>query len=156
LRNGLISALARAVVVVEARAKSASLVTARHAADQGREVMAVPGAVGAPTSEGPNQLLRAGAWPVLDASDVLAAIGLGPATAAERREACGSEHAHDAAWRAHPIVAALRDEPSTRDELAARLGWSVARVAQELVVVELEGVVAEERDGRFRVVGGGG
>ncbi len=84
LRNRLISALARAVVVVEARARSGSLVTARHAADQGRDVLAVPGAVGAPTSEGPNQLLRAGAWPVLDASDVLGVLGVGPASAVER------------------------------------------------------------------------
>lgn len=152
LRNRLISALARAVVVVEARARSGSLVTARHAADQGREVMAVPGAIGAPTSEGPNQLLRAGAWPVLDASDVLAAIGLGPATAAERREVCGAERSHDAAWQAHPVVAALRDEPLSRDDLAARLGWSAQRVARELATLELDGAVAEERDGTLRVL----
>ena len=154
LRNRLIAALARAVVVVEARARSGSLVTARHAADQGREVMAVPGAVGAPSSEGPNQLLRAGAWPVLDASDVLAAIGLGPATAPERAAAArATPVARPSApgWSTHPVVRALRHEPQTRDELAAALGWSAQRLAQELVALELDGAVAEERDGRLHV-----
>ena len=75
LRNRLISALASAVVVVEARLRSGSLVTARHALDQGGEGLAVPGASGAPTSEGTNRLLRDGARPCLDASDELDALG---------------------------------------------------------------------------------
>jgi DNA processing protein len=150
LRNRLISALARAVVVVEARAKSGSLGTARHAADQGREVLAVPGALDAATSEGPNRLLRAGAWPVLDAGDVLAAIGLGPASATERAALAPRDEAPRAA-SAHPIVRALRDEPRTRDELVAALGWSAQRLAAELVALELDGAIVEERDGRLRV-----
>jgi DNA processing protein len=153
LRNRLISGLARAVVVVEARARSGSLVTARHAADQGREVLAVPGPLDARTSEGTNLLLRAGAWPALDASDVLAAIGPGAATPAERaaigparREAGPTPRDDD------PIVRALHQEPATRDELGARLGWSAQRVARELLPLELDGRVAEDRDGRLRVI----
>ena len=218
LRNRLISALARAVVVVEARARSGSLVTARHAADQGRDVLAFPGAVGAPTSEGPNQLLRAGAWPVLDVSDVLAALGIGPASAVERaslkaREATiranavatrGAEkHASGAtglggAARTEPkangdhgsarsrigkpigssgstpdvpipphptdsqslipqtsdqrsLLASLRHDPATRDELAERMHLSPQALAQLLLPLELEGRVVEDRDGLLRV-----
>jgi DNA processing protein len=149
LRNRLISGLALAVVVVEARARSGSLVTARHALDQGREVLAVPGSPLAPTSAGPNQLLRSGAWPVLDASDVFAAIGLGPASPPERAAARAREPAGPAAQ--HPIVTALLRDPATRDELCSRLGWSAPRVARELLPLELEGRVREDRDGRLRV-----
>jgi DNA processing protein len=166
LRNRLISAVSRAVVVVEARARSGSLVTARHAAAQGRDVLAVPGSVGAPTSEGPNQLLREGAWPVLDASDVLAAIGLGPATpvekAGQRRSESDVEPVRAATARvtesaridpaAIPLLEAIRHDPGTRDEIAARLGVPPQVLAQQLLPLELDGIVAEDRDGRIRVL----
>jgi DNA processing protein len=162
----LISGLARAVVVVEARAKSGSLVTARHAAVQGRDVLAVPGSVGAPTSEGPNQLLREGAWPVLDASDVLAALGLGPATpvekAAQRIGEARDARVHAASTRStsrvwidpatNSVLDAIRHDPATRDELAARLRLSPQALAQQLLPLELEGIVTEDRDGRIRVL----
>jgi len=166
LRNRLISALAHAVVVVEARARSGSLVTARHAANQGRDVLAVPGAVGAPTSEGPNQLLRDGAWPVLDASDVLAVLGFGPATPVERANRASRERSevrHRAASSAalqrplldpatNALLDAIHRDPATRDELAERLGLSPQGLARQLLPLELEGVVAEDRDGRLRVL----
>ncbi len=166
LRNRLISGLARAVVVVEARAKSGSLVTARHAAAQGRDVLAVPGSVGAPTSEGPNQLLREGAWPVLDASDVLGALGFGPATPVEKagrqsstaRDVRVRANSSDAASIApidpatNALLDALHHEPATRDELATRLGLSPQALSQRLLPLELEGLVAEDRDGRMRVL----
>ena len=76
LRNRIISALADAVWIVEARMRSGSLVTARHAADQGVDVLALPGPVGAPTSEGTNALLRDGARIVLDSGDLLDALGV--------------------------------------------------------------------------------
>ena len=76
LRNRLISGLSLAVVVVEAREQSGTLVTARHAAEQGVDVLAVPGPIDAPTSRGTNRLLRDGAKPLLDVRDVLDAIGI--------------------------------------------------------------------------------
>ncbi len=83
-RNRIIAGLADVTVVVEADERSGALVTARLALDEGRDVMAVPGSIFSRLSVGPNGLLRAGAAPVLAASDVLAVLGLAPASAADR------------------------------------------------------------------------
>jgi DNA processing protein len=82
LRNRLISALSEAVVVIEARIASGTLVTARHAANQGVDVLAVPGSVHSPTSAGPHLLLRDGAGIVTGAADLLGAFGIEPKDAA--------------------------------------------------------------------------
>jgi DNA processing protein len=165
LRNRLISGVSRAVVVVEARARSGSLVTARHAADQGVDVLAVPGPVTAPTSEGSNGLLRDGAAPALDASDVLAAIGLEapPAEGAEAPPAKpdAASGARGASARslgvgdapaAARIAAVLHERPCTRDELGRRLALDPGALAAALLPLELDGRVVEDRDGRLRVV----
>jgi DNA processing protein len=149
LRNRLISGLASAVVVVEARLRSGSLVTAAHAADQGREVLAVPGPVDAPTSDGPNRLLRDGAAPALDARDVLHAIGIEPPEPSESSPARRAELEAGAL----AIERALQREPSTRDELARRLGTTPQALARDLLTLELDGRIVEQRDGRLRVLG---
>jgi DNA processing protein len=75
-RNRIVSGLADAVVIVEAAARSGSLITADHALQQERLVMALPGPIDQPMSRGTNELLRDGALPVLDPDDVLRAIGV--------------------------------------------------------------------------------
>jgi DNA processing protein len=141
LRNRLIAALAACVVVVEARARSGSLSTARHALDQGGEVLAVPGPIHAPTSQGTNRLLVDGAGPCLGIEEILAALG----TPVRRRRRAP-------AGPRSPLVAALEEEPATPDELARRLGRTPQGLAPELLELELEGRVARDRDGRLRVV----
>jgi len=145
LRNRIISALARAVVVVEARVRSGSLVTARHAADQGVDVFAVPGRIDWPTSEGTNALLREGAAVATSPSDILDALGIeAPAlAAADAREGAPARGASS------PIERALRDGPATRDELATRLRRTPESLALEIAELELAGAIALERDGRF-------
>ena len=150
LRNRLISGLSRAVVVVEARVRSGSLVTARHALDQGTEVLAVPGPVTAATSEGTNALLRDGAAPALCVEDVLRAAGLEP-----RAVAAPATPELAASEPASRILAALERQPATRDELARALALSPAALAVELLPLELGGHVAEDRDGRLRPVRAG-
>jgi DNA processing protein len=155
LRNRLISGLAEALVVVEARAKSGSRISAEHAAEQGREVLAVPGPIDAPTSEGPNLLLRDGATPAIDASDVLRALGRfdeAERWLRRRRRTQRDDGARDLAPQARALLAALRGAPATRDELAARLGLAPAALAAPLLELELEGRVAEDRAGRLRIV----
>lgn len=87
-RNRIISGLSAAVVVTEAAEKGGALITARLAAEQGREVFAVPGDVSRPTSEGTNRLIRDGAHPVVGAEDLIEALSLvlGPPPADPPRE----------------------------------------------------------------------
>lgn len=146
-RNRLISALALAVLVVEARVRSGSLVTARHAADQGVDVWAVPGPLGAPTSAGTNRLLRDGAHVALEPDDLLRPLG----RAASGRVKSAPGGAPDDP-RQRQIVAALRDAPASLDELAERFGRAPESLALDLLELELAGIVAEDRDGRLRVV----
>jgi DNA processing protein len=156
LRNRLISGLAEAVVVVEAKARSGSRITAEHAAEQGREVLAVPGPIDAAESAGPNLLLRQGAHPALDASDVLRALGRNDEAEAwlqRRARPAGEAEGEEAlAPEARALLALLRRAPATRDELAARLGLAPAALAPRLLALELDGRVAEDRAGRLRIV----
>jgi DNA processing protein len=145
LRNRLISGLAAALVVVEARERSGSLVSAAHALAQGLEVLAVPGPVRTASHLGSNRLLRDGARAALDADDVLDALGLAPrargsAAPAERAPASQQE-----------LLRALADEPATPDALARRLGRAPEALALDLLELELAGRIARERDGRLLV-----
>lgn len=149
LRNRLISGLALAVVVVEARERSGSLVTARHAAAQGVEVLAVPGPIDAATSRGTNRLLRDGARILLEVRDVLEAIGAevrlpGPGAPSRPPAATGL---------AETILACLAEGPLGRDALGRRLGQPPEALAAALLELELAERIAEDRDGRLRATG---
>jgi DNA processing protein len=115
-RNRLIAALAEVVVVVESAERGGSLVTARLALDLGRTVLAVPGSVRAPANRGTNLLLRDGASPVLDVSDVLGALGLAapPVPAARRPE-------RPAGALARRVGALLAAGPAAPESLADQL-----------------------------------
>lgn len=149
LRNRLISGLSAAVVIVEARERSGSLITARHAADQGVDVFAVPGPIHAPTSAGPNRLLQDGAGVVLEASDVLQAVGLEPVGGAA--DAAPESAPPDAQGPgARSLLAELTRAPATRDELSRRTGRAPSELALDLLELEWSGVAALDRDGRWR------
>jgi DNA processing protein len=151
LRNRIISALSAAVLVVEARERSGSLVTARHAADQSVEVWAVPGPVDAPTSAGTNRLIADGCGVALSPEWVLEALsrrGVAPAAPPPRRAAGPGHGSHGR------ILTALRESPCTRDELCRRLACEPRALARELLELELAGCIALDRDGRLRAVSG--
>ena len=141
LRNRIISGLSRAVVVIEAGQKSGSLITARCALEQGRDVLAVPGNVLSGRNRGAHALLRDGATIVESADDILEELDLGTAA---RRRTCGG------APPADPVLACLTPgEPSDLDEIAERSGLSPSKLLPRLFELELQGSVARIGGGRF-------
>ena len=140
-RNRLISGLSLAVVVVEAELRSGSLITARLAAEQGREVLAVPGSPLDPRAKGTNDLIRQGAALCEGAEDVLRAI----AGLSQLREPAGSPYddaspddGADDALRER-IDALLSPTPVSRDELARIVGAPASAVAAALIELALAG-----------------
>jgi DNA processing protein len=146
LRNRIISGLALGVVVVEASARSGSLITADAALAQGREVMAVPGPAGAGRHQGAHGLLRDGAALVERAEDVLAVLGLGvPATRPGPAAA------------ADPVLAVLAERGSADlDEIAEALGEAAASLLPRIVALEVAGEVGRLTGGRFVRLAHGG
>ena len=142
LRNRIISGLSRAVVVIEAGEKSGSLITARCALEQGRDVLAVPGNVLSGRNRGAHALLRDGAKIVESADDILEELQM---CAPARPPGTGS-----AAPPVDPILACLTPgEPSDLDALAERSGLSPSRLLPRLFELELQGSVARVGGGRF-------
>jgi len=147
-RNRVISALAHAVVVVEGGVRSGALITARWALEQGRDVGAVPGFPGDFRAQGPNHLIRQGAFLVEGAGDVFDAVpALRPAPVAdsEQRES----EADDAAPGAQEVLAALSRAGTRADEIAALTGLGIADVQRHLLELELAGLAECDAAGRY-------
>jgi len=153
LRNRLISGLVEAVVVVEARPRSGSLITARHALEQGREVLVVPGRIDSVQAQGSNALLREGARAVLEARDVLEALA-GPFHPLPGKISPVAQEADPGPPGRDPgaLYAALLDDPGDRDGLQRRIEWPAGRFALALMELEMAGWVEEDRDGRLNAV----
>ena len=142
-RNRLISGLSCGVLVVEATLSSGSLITARLAGDQGREVFAIPGSIHSPFSKGCHRLIREGAKLVETAQDVLDELrGLTRTDAAVKPP---PKHA-----AATPLLAAMGYDPVTVDVLVDRMRAPADAIAAELVVLELEGRVSSLPGGRWQ------
>ena len=160
VRNRLISGLARAVVVVEAAAKSGSLITARTALDQGREVMAVPGHPIDARAAGCNMLIRDGATLVRNAADVIEALPRSPeATQAEMPLAPAPTQVpdlsppppqrtlRDTAALHRQILSRLGPSPLAEDQLIRDLASPAQTVAPALVALELDGRITRHPGG---------
>jgi DNA processing protein len=154
LRNRLISGFSRAVVVVEAAYASGSLITARWAADQGVQVFAIPGRVDHPMAAGCHRLIREGASLVEDPEEVLAEIGLATRgqSSTDRDSTRRLSPAREAAGSlAQSILAALKGETESADEISERLAAPHADVLTELVELELSGHVVRGAGALYRL-----
>jgi DNA processing protein len=141
-RNRLISGLSRGCLVVEAALDSGSLITARLAADQGREVFAIPGSIHSPLSKGCHALIKQGAKLVESARDVLEELGIA-ASAEEKARESGA---------GHDLLEKMGFDPCDIDELIARSGLSVETISAALLELELEGKIAGLPGGLYQRV----
>lgn len=150
-RNRLISGLSLGVLVVEAAHGSGSLITARLAAEQGREVFAIPGSIHNPQARGCHQLIRLGAKLVESVDDILEELGpqVGPAWRQAQGEAPPSDTPEA---DTDPLLRALGDEALDVDSLLARVGGDLGRLASALLALELSGQVVQTGDGRYSAV----
>lgn len=142
LRNRIISGLSRAVVVVEAGIKSGALITARYAAEQGREVYAVPGPVSSPVSRGPHFLIKSGARLAEDAGDILQDIGPAEDLFASAAVSAQPAHPDPDARRILSAITATGAGASI-DDIAAATGLAAGDLAKHLLDMEFKGLIRE-------------
>lgn len=144
-RNRIISGLSQGCLVVEANLQSGSLITARLAVEQGREVFAIPGSIHSPMAKGCHQLIKQGAKLVDSMQDILDEMKIAPQSVVDSpnvEQPVDSEH--------DPLLEALGYDPVSLDVLAARSGLTTERLSAMLLVLELEGKLTSLPGGRFQ------
>ncbi len=154
-RNRLISAFSLGTLVVEAAQKSGSLITARFAMEQNREVFAIPGSIHNPMARGCHQLIRQGAKLVESADDILEELRL-PAAQTTSYPIKTDTNIHENPKDPHKtldpdhqkLLKCLAYEPASIDELVSSSGFKAAEIASMLLILELEGVIVCQ-DGRY-------
>lgn len=146
-RNRIISGLGAGTLVVEAALQSGSLITARQAVEQGKDVFAIPGSIHSPQSRGCHLLLKQGAKLVESAQDVLEELRLGVPAAAEPDTCDGTTQN---AGRHASLLRVLGFDPVGLDALVARTGMDAASLQANLLELELEGQVARLPGGLFQ------
>jgi DNA processing protein len=146
-RNRIISGLSRGTVIIEAAEDSGSLITAKYAIEQKRKLYALPGNVGAPTSKGPNSLIKQGAMLIESAADVLQDLGI-------RKRANGPDRARTPLLALNPeeeaIFGCLGTEPKHIDAIMSESRTEAGRLSAVLMGLELKGV-ARQLPGKYFV-----
>ncbi len=156
-RNRIISALSLGTFVTEAALRSGSLITARYAAEQGREVFAMPGSIHNPLARGCHALIKSGAKLVEGTEDILQELGplLRPFLGEAEGEKSPLEPAvptavpKDAPYR--HLIDAMGQDPVSLEALIQRTGMAANEVASMLLLLELEGIVVSAPGGRYTV-----
>lgn len=153
-RNRLISGSSLGTLVVEAARRSGSLITAGLAAEQGREVFAIPGSIHNALSRGCHQLIRQGAKLVESADDIVSELG---ALAGHLMQNADNGAAAESPAAARPtrdpeyalLLAALGHDPRNTDDLAAESGLTIEQVSSMLLILELEGEIEALHGGQY-------
>jgi DNA processing protein len=153
-RNRLISGTSLGVLVVEAARRSGSLITARLAAEQGREVFAIPGSIHNALSRGCHELIRQGAKLVESAADIVGELGPLAGHLMQNTQAdvpaespLSTRPKHDADYAL--LLEALGHDPRNADELAAESGLTIGQVSSMLLILELEGEIEALHGGNY-------
>ncbi|HDT4259628.1 TPA: DNA-processing protein DprA, partial [Citrobacter freundii] len=151
-RNRIISGLSKGVLVVEAAQRSGSLVTARCALEQGREVFALPGPIGSPGSEGPHWLIQQGAMLVTTPEEILENLQYGLQWLPDEPEKSIYSPDHEEVALPFPeLLANVGDEVTPVDVVAERAGQPVPEVVAQLLELELAGWIAAVPGGYVRL-----
>ncbi|HXH61662.1 MAG TPA: DNA-processing protein DprA [Fimbriimonadaceae bacterium] len=139
LRNDLVAAMSRAVVVIEAPESSGSLMTSTAALDLGREVFVVPGTIDRPSFRGSHALIRDGATLVDDPAQVLEALGFDHVSR--------KDHRSPASKLQESILEVLTAQPTAPENIVTEVGAGISEVMSELTLMELEGLVMKTAGG---------
>ncbi len=146
-RNRIISGMSRGVLVVEAALASGSLITARQAGEQGRDVFAIPGSIHSPLSKGCHYLIKQGAKLVDDANDILSELDLA-SPAATKSTVPGDGEPNE-----EQILVAMGYDPVTIDALIQETGHDASFVMSRLTELELAGTIASLPGGKYQRLG---
>jgi len=149
-RNRLIAALTHGTVVVEAALQSGSLITAKLAAEQGKEVFAIPGSIHSPQSRGCHALIKQGAKLVETAQDVIEEMPLLAARTSHIAQAPASAKKKSTEGTQDAVLVAMGFDPVSLDALVARTGIGAAALQARLLELELAGEVARLAGGMFQ------
>ena len=136
-RNRIMAGLSHATLVIEAELKSGTLITSKLATEYNRDVFTVPHSIFSKTSEGPHMLLRLGATPITQSSDIVTALGLRP-----RGDLFGDRDYSNCSTDERELIDILR-EPLSRDEIIRRLGKPVYVTQTILATMEIKGLISE-------------
>ena len=147
-RNRIISGLSRGILVVEAGLKSGSLITARMALEQGREVFAIPGSIHSPVARGCHHLIKQGACLVDQVDDILEELGASWAQpCAHSQNGALASPVETLDSREIAVFEALRYDPQSTDALCLATGLPADQLVQSLLLLELEGLVSSAPGG---------
>jgi len=137
-RNRLMAGISKAVLVIEAEEKSGTSITAKLATDYNKDVLAIPGSIFSPNSEGSNRLIREGATPIRHSQDLLEALGFKP----QENQQSPNKIIEDCSDEEKEILLLLNNG-MTRSELARELKKPISEINQTLSIMEIKGIIKE-------------
>jgi DNA processing protein len=136
-RNRIMAGMCHATLIIEAELKSGTLITSKYAIEYNRDVFTVPNSIFSKTSEGPHMLLRLGATPITQSSDIVTALGLRP-----REELIQIRDYKNCSTDERELIELL-SEPLSRDEIIRRLGKPVYATQTIIATMEIKGLIEE-------------